>query len=132
MEKFVNVEDPMHHSFLQKGQELKKELENLLGEFPIIVLNTKLKLHNVNLTRLITHQHNHLIFYNRNGWSTYLSFTPHACTVSWATSFAPIQSRIHCDIQRSWKSSYPGDIFQNTCTHGYILNRIVIYDENRC
>ena len=33
MEKFVNVEDPMHHSFLQKGQELKKELENLLGEF---------------------------------------------------------------------------------------------------
>ena len=41
MEKFVNVEDPMHHSFLQKGQELKKDLENLLGEFPIILLNTK-------------------------------------------------------------------------------------------
>ena len=53
MEKFVNVEDPMHHSFLQKGQELKKELENLLGEFPIILLNTKHKFHNL-LTRLIT------------------------------------------------------------------------------
>ena len=47
MEKFVNVEDPMHHSFLQKGQELKKELENLLGEFPIILLNTKHKFHNI-------------------------------------------------------------------------------------
>ena len=43
MEKFVNVEDPVHHSFLQKGRELKKELENLLGEFPIILLNTKHK-----------------------------------------------------------------------------------------
>ena len=47
MEKFVNVEDPMHHSFLQKGQELKKELENLLGKFPVMIFNTKLKLHNV-------------------------------------------------------------------------------------
>ena len=47
MEKFVNVEDPMHHSFLEKGQELKKELENLLGEFPIMSFNKKLKLYNV-------------------------------------------------------------------------------------
>ena len=41
MEKFVNVEDPLHHSFLKKGQELKKELEQLLGEFPIILFDTK-------------------------------------------------------------------------------------------
>ena len=47
MEKFVNVEDPMHHSFLQKGEELKKELENVLGEFPVISFNTVLKFDNV-------------------------------------------------------------------------------------
>ena len=47
MEKFVNVDDPMHHSFLKKGQELKEELEQLLGESPITLFNTKLKLNNV-------------------------------------------------------------------------------------
>ena len=58
MENFVNVEDPMHHSFLQKGQELKIELENLLGEIPIIIFNTKLK-----LTALFNVLgNNHLIF----------------------------------------------------------------------
>ena len=55
MEKFVNVEDPVHHSFLQKGRELKKELENLLGEFPVTSFNTKLKLHNVNIKLKLAH-----------------------------------------------------------------------------
>lgn len=32
MEKFMNTNDPMHHHFLNKYQELKKELENLLGK----------------------------------------------------------------------------------------------------
>ena len=54
MEKFVNVEDPVHHSFLQKGRELKKELENLLGEFLVTSFNTKLKLYNVNIRNIIT------------------------------------------------------------------------------
>ena len=58
MEKFVNVEDPVHHSFLQKGRELKKELENLLGEFPVTSFNTKLKLHNVNIKLKLAHTFN--------------------------------------------------------------------------
>ena len=62
-----------------------------------------------------------MIYCNRNGWRTYLSVTPHACAISWATSITPIQSRIHCNIQRSWKSSYPGEIFQNTFTHNHII-----------
>ena len=31
MERFVSVDDPIHHKCLKKGQELKKELESLLG-----------------------------------------------------------------------------------------------------